>query len=180
MPSAGQLIANRQNATHSTGPRTPEAKLRTRLNGLRHGLTGQTILLPEDDRAAYHEHCAGILAELAPEGPRETWIAQSAADEYWRLNRIKAVEDNIFALGIESHSGEFHEDALTNAALAQAHAFVDHAHQINLLSIYEGRINRSVAKKLAELAELQRVRKVARAITPLPGLPTGFGFSNNK
>jgi len=173
MASPAQLIANRENANHSTGPRTPEAKSRTRLNGLRHGLTGQTVLLPEDDLAAYHQHCTDLLADLAPEGPMEIQIAQSVADDYWRLNRIKAIEDNIFALGIETHAGEFHEDAALDAALAQAQTFLDHSSQINLLSIYEGRINRGVSKKLAELAELQRLRKVARAKTPSPALGHG-------
>jgi hypothetical protein len=50
--------------------------------------------------------------------------------------------------------------------LAQAQTFLDQAKQVNLLSIYEQRLNRAVAKKLAELAELQRVRKVARAASP--------------
>jgi hypothetical protein len=165
--SQAQLIANRENATHSTGPRTPESKSRTRLNGLRHGLTGQTVLLPEDDREAYDKHCIDLLTELAPEGPLETQIAQSAADDYWRLNRIKAIEDNIFALGIEAYGGD--------SARGMAQSFLDNARQINLLSLYEGRLNRGVAKKLAELAELQRIRKVAAAAKG-----TGFGFSNNK
>jgi hypothetical protein len=167
--SEAQLIANRGNATHSTGPRTADGKSRTRLNGLRHGLTGQTVLLPEDDRAAYDKHCADLLTDLAPEGPLETQIAQSAADAYWRLNRIKAIEDNIFALGIEAHGG--------NSARGMAQTFLDNANQINLLSLYEGRLNRGVTKKLAELAELQRLRKVARAAQPVRN---GSGFSNNK
>jgi len=40
MSSDLQLIANRENARHSTGSRTPEGKDRTRLNAFRHGLTG--------------------------------------------------------------------------------------------------------------------------------------------
>jgi hypothetical protein len=39
--SEARLNANRLNSEHSTGPRTGEGKKRTRLNGLRHGLTGQ-------------------------------------------------------------------------------------------------------------------------------------------
>jgi hypothetical protein len=152
--SEAQLIANRENAQHSTGPRTAEGKSRTRLNGLRHGLTGQTVFLPEEDRAVYDKHCSDFLTELAPKGATETQIAQSIADDYWRLNRIKAIEDNIFALGIES-------DPDNDPALAQAQAFLDSAKQINLLSLYEQRLNRSVSKKLAELSDLQRVRKAA-------------------
>jgi hypothetical protein len=165
--SDAQLIANRENAQHSTGPRSLEGKSRTRLNGLRHGLTGQTVLLPEEDRIVYNQHCADFLHELAAIGVIEIQIAQSIADDYWRLNRIKAIEDNIFALGIEAHDGD--------SARGMAQTFLDEARQINLLSLYEGRLNRSVAKKLAQLAELQRVRKVAAA-----NRGNGSGFSTGK
>jgi hypothetical protein len=179
--SDAQLIANRENAQRSTGPRTAEGKSRTRLNGLRHGLTGQTVLLPEEDRAIYDKHCSDFLTELRPEGPVETQVAQSIADDYWRLNRIKAIEDNIFALGIEA-------DPENEPALAQAQTFLDNAAQINLLSLYESRLNRAVAKKLAELRELQRLRKVGENRSGLiPTVPPvqscasghGFGFSTN-
>jgi hypothetical protein len=165
--SDAQLAANRENAKRSTGPRHPESKSRTRLNGLRHGLTGQTVLLPEDDREAYDKHCIALLAHLAPQGAVESQIAQSIADDYWRLNRIKAIEDNIFALGIEALDGD--------SARGMARSFLDNASQINLLSLYEGRLNRAVAKKLAELSELRRIRKVAAAASG-----DGFGFSNGK
>jgi hypothetical protein len=172
--SEAQLAANRANATRSTGPTTPEGKARTRLNGLRHGLTGQTAFLPEEDREAYDRHHAAFLAELAPEGPTETQLARSIADDYWRLNRIKAIEDNIFALGIEALAEQL------DPALAQARTFLDQAREINLLSLYESRLNRAVHKKHAELAELQRLRKVLRAALPAHPPADGFAFSNDK
>jgi hypothetical protein len=181
MASPAQILANRENAQLSTGPRTPEGKSRTRLNGLRHGLTGQTVFLPEEDRAVYDKHCSDFLTELKPEGPIETQVAQSIADDYWRLNRIKAIEDNIFALGIEA-------GAENDPALAQAQTFLDQASQINLLSLYESRLNRGVSKKLAELRELQRLRKVGEnrsglipTVPPMQSGATGrgFGFSTS-
>jgi hypothetical protein len=175
--SESQLAANRANAQLSTGPTTPAGKSRTRLNGLRHGLTGQTALLPDEDREAYAGHHAEFLAELRPEGLLETQLAHGIADDYWRLNRIKAIEDNIFALGIESHSGEFSDDALTDNALSQAQTYLETSKEINLLSLYEQRLNRAVHKKHAELAELQRVRKVAAARQPPRN---GFGFSTGE
>jgi hypothetical protein len=172
MASPAQILANRENARRSTGPRTEEGKSRTRLNGIRHGLTGQTVLRPEEDRDAYNRHCQDLLNCLRPQGEIETQIVQSVADDYWRLNRIKAIEDNIFALGIEAHAGEFSDDVLTDHALAQAQTYLEQAKEINLLSLYEGRLNRAAAKKLVELRELQRIRKVAAATKG-----NGSGFS---
>ena len=40
--------ANRENAQKSTGPRTEEGKRKFSLNGIRHGLTGQVVVLPID------------------------------------------------------------------------------------------------------------------------------------
>ena len=42
MPSQRQIDANRRNAQHSTGPRTPEGRAAVGLNALRHGLSAQT------------------------------------------------------------------------------------------------------------------------------------------
>jgi hypothetical protein len=43
---------NQANAQHSTGPKTKTGKQRSSLNALRHGLTGQIIVLPVEDREA--------------------------------------------------------------------------------------------------------------------------------
>ena len=45
--------ANRANAQKSTGPRTEEGKQRSRLNGIRHGLTGQVSIMTDENRAAH-------------------------------------------------------------------------------------------------------------------------------
>ena len=87
-----RAAVNRKNAARSTGPVTPEGKRRSSLNALRHGLTGQTVVLPEDDLAAYQKHCAQFHAELKPQGLLETKAVQTIADTYWRLDRIRAME----------------------------------------------------------------------------------------
>ena len=43
---------NRANALLSTGPKTEEGKQRSSLNALRHGLTGQTVVMPTEDLLA--------------------------------------------------------------------------------------------------------------------------------
>ena len=77
---------NRENAAHSTGPVTAQGKQRASLNALRHGLTGQTIVLPSDDLAAYQESCRQFHAELKPSGLLETKAVESNADVLVRLS----------------------------------------------------------------------------------------------
>src|SRR5258708_34085489 len=86
---------NRENAKHSTGPRTEAGKKRSSLNALRHGLTGHTVVLPSDDLAAYERHCKGFHDQYQPKNPTEVQLTQTVADLSWRLNRATAFETNI-------------------------------------------------------------------------------------
>src|SRR6516162_11397860 len=122
-PSASALeearaAVNRRNAARSTGPVTPEGKRRSSLNALRHGLTGQTVVLPEDDLAAYQKHCAQFHAELKPQGLLESKAVQTVADTYWRLDRIRAMENNLFALAVHESPVSLASDPIIDCALA--------------------------------------------------------------
>ena len=153
--SEPQLLANRQNAQNSTGPRTDAGKSRTRLNGLRHGLTGQTIVMPYEDLQAYQLFSAQMTASLNPATDPERALAQTIADDTWRLNRSRAIEENIFALGLQTAGPEQEIDA----ALNQAMTFLDHAREIQLLTLYAGRIARTIDKNKRELQVLQTERR---------------------
>ena len=92
--SALQIETNRANSQHSTGPRTLDGKQRSSLNAVRHGLTGQMIVMPHEDMQAYLAHCDGFLAEWKPAGVTETHMVQSIADSQWRLHRAHAHQLN--------------------------------------------------------------------------------------
>jgi hypothetical protein len=156
-----QLTARRENAKHSTGPTTTAGKKRSSLNAFRHGLTGQIVVHTPEDQEAFKKHCDAIREDLHPEGALETDLAQAIAEDRWRLNRARALENTIFALGQSEHlppDGSYSE---LDAALAQAQAWMEHAHQLQLLTTYENRIRRSVEKNTAELRTLQAGRKPA-------------------
>src|ERR1700722_6458051 len=99
MISDKQLEANRRNAQRSPGPRPDEGKKAPALNARRHNLTGQVTAMPHADRIMHDAFSASIVESLAPEGAMETQLAQRIATDSWRLNRISAVEDNLYALG---------------------------------------------------------------------------------
>jgi hypothetical protein len=157
-----QLTANRENAQHSTGPRTTEGRKRSSLNAFRHGLTGQIIMHTPEDEQAFKKHCDGIRQALAPVGALEADLAQAIAEDRWRLNRARALENSIFALGQGEHLREYGHPE-TDAAFAQGRTWMAHAHELHLLTTYENRIRRSVEKNTAELRALQAERKAAIA-----------------
>ncbi len=68
--SEARRRANKQNAQNSTGPQTDEGKKRSSLNATRHGLLAQTLHLPEEDMAAYHEFTDAYVKDLSPRGCR--------------------------------------------------------------------------------------------------------------
>jgi hypothetical protein len=152
MVSEKQLAANRRNAQKSTGP-GPAGKANSSRNNLRHGLTGHISLLPTEDREAHDAFCNELIDSFTPETPMERQLAQSIAEDSWRLNRACAIENNMFALGHQHERGE------VQIALADAKTFLAQAAAFNLLTLYEQRINRNVQRNMKLLKELQAERK---------------------
>ena len=157
-----QLAANRANAQLSTGPRTEEGKKRSSLNAFRHGLTGQIVIHTPEDQAAFQKHCDARQA-LAPVGAVELDLAQAVAEDKWRLNRARALENAVFTLGLQEHSESGAANSEIDAALAQGRTWIEQAKNLQLLTLYEQRIRRSVEKNMAELRALQTERKAAVA-----------------
>ena len=161
--SEKQLEANRRNAQRSTGPRTDEGKKVSALNARRHNLTGQVTAMTDADRIMHDAFSASIVENLGPEGAMETQLAQRIATDSWRLNRISAVEDNLFALGHNAHSDDIEtENPEIHAALTAAKVFQEESKQLQLLTLYEQRINRNIQKNLAILQALQAARIAKR------------------
>src|ERR1700687_3435950 len=135
--TSDRAAVNRANAQHSTGPRTEAGKQRSKLNALRHGLTGQTVVLPTEDHSAYQRHSQAFLDEYRPKGATETQLVQSLLDTSWQLNRASAVETNLYSLGIaemEDRIRANHPEAET--ALAMALAYREHNRAFANLGIY--------------------------------------------
>jgi hypothetical protein len=151
---------NRANAQKSTGPRTEAGKQRSKLNALRHGLTGQTIVLPTEDQSAYQRHSHSFLDEYHPKGATEAQLVQSLIDTTWRMNRAAAVETNLYSLGItemEERIRANHPEA--EAALAMALAFRENTSAFANISIYGQRLARQFERTLAQLHQIQAERR---------------------
>jgi hypothetical protein len=158
--AADHAAINRANAQKSTGPRTEAGKQRSKLNALRHGLTGQTIVLPTEDHSAYQRHSQSFLDECQAKGAIETQLVQSLIDTSWRINRVAAVETNLFSLGItemEERIRANHPEA--EAALAMALAFREHMRAFANISINSQRLCRQFERTLDQLRQIQAERR---------------------
>src|SRR5579871_3801716 len=92
----GDLVACHP-ARSKKGPSTPEAKERVKYNALRHGFTGQVLIMTPEEREKFDVFVAGMMTDLAPAGTHETFLANSIAEEAWRLNQIRARCSNLAA-----------------------------------------------------------------------------------
>src|SRR5580692_6903978 len=137
-------------------PRDPRA-----LNAYRHGLTGQVLIMTPEDQAAYHQHCRNMKKALAPEGAFEAGLVQSIADDRWRLFRAASLDINTSAISISGPDKFVTEHPQVQTAFAQAVAWAADSKNMNLLSLYEGRIQRRVERNRKLLQESQQQRKAA-------------------
>jgi hypothetical protein len=163
MPSPLEYAANRLNSEKSHGPASSQGRVRSSMNALRHGLTARVVVLPSEDMAAYHAFSKEIVDCLDPQTPVERQFAQTVADNQWRINRIRSIEDGMLGMGHFEAAGDFPTDHTeVHSAMTAARAFRDGSKAFVNLSIYEQRLHRSMKEALRQLKELQAERRERR------------------
>jgi len=130
------------------------------LRGSRDPVTGQSVLRTESDAESHRKFIAEFVASLKPDGMLEIQLAQRLAQDTWRINRIHAVEENIFALGhsepyakIKTAHPEIH------AAMVQALTFRNDPKLLANLALYEQRLTKNFHVNLDKLLKLQSLRQ---------------------
>jgi hypothetical protein len=130
------------------------------LRGSRNPVTGQAVLMIEADADSHRKFIAEYVAALKPDGMIETQLAQRLAQDTWRINRIHAIEENIFALGhsepyanIKSAHPEIH------AAMVQALTFRNDPKLLANLALYEQRVTKNFHVNFNLLLKLQSLRQ---------------------
>ena len=162
MATEAQIAANRNNAQKSTGPKTPEGKDAVRLNGLKHGLASDILVLPGESESDFNNLLDSLEAEHEPATPTEVILVRQMAMASWRLQRIVHMEAAHYRLSraqLQPFYKNYYDDQLTEPE-RQAIIFErDTTNNLINFARYEGRLERSFHKSLTALQNLRALRK---------------------
>jgi hypothetical protein len=170
MASAAQVVANIENATHSTGPRTEEGKVRASQNAIKHGLTSnKCLLLPDEDEAEFREFSSQLKYTYAPENSVETELVDDIISIQWRRKRAAAFEARI----LSAENPDF--KALNNISLIANRLKREFSATHKELMQLQVDREKLVARHLEEAAALRRADLILKRPTDVAA--NGFVFS---
>jgi hypothetical protein len=170
MATQKQIDANRKNARHSTGPKTPQGKAVVSRNALKHALLAQDSTLPGEDQKQVIEIYDSLEADLKPAGALEEFLVHHMASAQWRLQRLARIETGVLDASLDrllryeddddedekkTPEQEYQDQTLTlGKTLVKGKLGTDFWN----LARYDNIIRRSFFKALAELQRLQKLR----------------------
>jgi len=128
---------NRLNAQHSTGPKSPQGKLASSRNSLKHGLASGTIIVPGEDPAAFEALLHDLLEEHQPANTTEDLLIHEMAQSHWLAQRALRFQNQCFT-----------EDGVDEKRLS-------------LFLRYQTTHNRAFHKALATLLKVKKERGVS-------------------
>src|SRR6478609_8801969 len=99
--------ANRSNATHSTGPRTPQGREKSKMNATTHGIFCHALVLEGEDPALLEHLREEFIAAHKPQNITELQLVDRIVIASWKLRRVQEAEAALHA----SKSGELQEFA---------------------------------------------------------------------
>ena len=167
MPSSlRRVLASRANGARSLGPSTPEGKLRSSQNALRHGLLSRCIVMDNESLASFEALWLQHLESLQPVGGVELGMVEEMVAAYWRMRRAWAIETRMLEDAGAIQEGE--SDPLGRIAASFNSLAASPA--LALLHRYETRLHLVYQRSLHNLL-LLRALAVPNEPSPISGHP---------
>ncbi len=180
MTTEARIHANRLNAQKSTGPNTPQGKAVVSQNALKHGLSARHDVITSESQADFDLHRDALLAELHPQGPMESILADRIVSLSWRLKRADLIQNQAFdainekittnslaniakSFGLKSLGFPQLDPADSNPDLILGRIAIkdfSNARVLDRLLMYERRIEHSLFKTTLELQRLRLLRNL--------------------
>jgi hypothetical protein len=108
MATEKQVAANRDNATHSTGPRTAEGKSRSAQNALKHGFrAAEFTVINLEDSAEVEALQADLVHVYQPVNTQELFAIERMALAQQQILRASRLEAGLFSQMISSQIDDY-------------------------------------------------------------------------
>jgi hypothetical protein len=163
MTTPSKAEAARINGAKSRGPKTDEGRRAVSLNAIKHGLSAQTVDLPNESE----EELRDYLDHFAPANKPEADLVRQLASAHWRLVRYAGIETALLDLEMQKKR-EYVDKAWKNIdqhgrlALAFQSLAGDHS-QLALLNRYQARLHHEYQRILKSLLQMQASRAATEA-----------------
>ena len=156
--SEAQILANRRNAERSCGPKSPEGKMRSRANALKHGLTGEGVALTNEDAAEVERMYAAFEADFRPSDEMGRLLIRRMATCGVRMER--SVLQETAALSERVLEAQAEAEANGEDPIEAGHrAMFDPSKEACLARKYEAAAERGFFRALKEFRQLARESK---------------------
>ena len=180
MSSTAQILANRQNAQKSTGPKSDEGKAVVAKNAIKHGLFAIETVIKGENREEFGLFREKLLEEFDPQGAVEIMLAERIVSLGWRLKRIVRIQDQVFDVMIEKDEPSPYQKQLNSMKpkamrddprgagpeLVLGRAVISdfsNSRVLERLIMYERRIENSLNKTMDELHKRKLIRQLEQA-----------------
>src|ERR1051326_4784665 len=173
MPTARQIAANRANALHSTGPRTPEGKAISSANALKSGIYAKDTVVPGEDPARLEALRDSLYDTHRPQHADERILVDSLIANAWSLERLRKCQTQLWDRMMRA--GEPNYDPAHNLS----NAFPRNEDHFLRLQRLINAVDRGFHRALTSLTRLQKERLPAQAIETTPTSPKLASFRRN-
>ena len=149
MASPAQILANRENAQTSSGPKTTTGKQAPAATRSGTDSPARRSSYPAKIRSAYEELLRGMHQSYAPANEAERVLVDQIAANAWRLMRAQRVETAFFAKLTEGAE---------DPGVALAAAFLEKPKEMARIHRYVAAAQSAYYKAIAQLSKLQKER----------------------
>ncbi len=168
MSTERQQQASRINGSKSRGATTPEGKLASSRNALKHGMLSSAIVLDCESTDRFHILVTTLFEEFQPQTPFEESLIENMAVARWRQARIWAMEKAGIEHEMRRQAGISNSISTEDSATRASRAFrtlSDNSRSLELINRYDSRYERQYYRAHRRFLEVRDLR------TPPSGQP---------
>jgi hypothetical protein len=146
--SPRKIAANRQNALKSTGPKTPQGKVYSRTNSLKHGLFARhwvDFAVLGEDPQEYEKLLYDFCDQYQPIGRTEELEVERIVLCWWRLKRAWRYENAVIHIGVRDFARQeiaYQEEYLQQLEREGAAILLELRNAKNTIELTGGRCRR--------------------------------------